>query len=87
MNTGGLIRVIHRETEKMTLLRGLTADACDLHICPAAAENYVAAVANNGHIFVWKLAAEADEITCAARARAPTPHATLGHAFLPPARH
>ena len=57
---GGMVRVIHRETEEKALLRGHALEVVDLQFLPG--QDVIATVANDGNVYVWRLSCVGSEI-------------------------
>ena len=62
---GGMVRVIHRETEEKALLRGHALEVVDLKFLPG--QDVIATVANDGNVYVWRLSCVGSEIKCVPR--------------------
>lgn len=54
--------MIHRESEALALLRGLSKDPCDLAFCPARSD-VIAAVANDSNVYVYQLSYSPSVVT------------------------
>ena len=59
-----MVRVIHRATETMALLRGHALEVVGLKFLHG--QDVIASVANDGNIYVWRLECSGSEIQCAA---------------------
>ena len=57
---GGMVRVIHRATETMALLRGHALEVVDLKFMPG--KDIVASVANDENVYVWRLTCSGTDI-------------------------
>ena len=84
--TGGMVRVIHRETEEKALLRGHALEVVDLKFLPG--QDVIATVANDGNVYVWRLSCVGSEIKCVPRpiSTAHPPHPPRLYCTRPPLR-
>ena len=82
--TGGMVRVIHRETEEKALLRGHALEVVDLKFLPG--QDVIATVANDGNVYVWRLSCVGSEIKCVPRpiSTAHPPHPPTHRSPAPP---
>lgn len=76
-----MVRVIHRATETMALLRGHALEVVGLKFLHG--QDVIASVANDGNIYVWRLECSGSEIQCAAAPPCP-PSSSFHLAHMPP---